>query len=64
MKAQKCALSFFFSAMSVVVLCENAFMEGSRLSPHGGLKMMMNDNEQPYTQPLALRWFHPLHDTN
>lgn len=51
MKAQKCALSFFFSAMSVVVLCENAFMEGSRLSPHGGLKMMMNDKEKPYTQP-------------
>ncbi len=51
MKAQKCALSFFFSAMPEVVLCENAFMEGSCLSPHGGLKMMMNDKEQPYTQP-------------
>lgn len=51
MKAQKCALSFFFSAMPVVVLRENAFMEGSRLLPHGGLKMMMNDKEQPYTQP-------------
>lgn len=49
MKTQKCALSFFFSAISVVVLCENTFMEGSRLSPHGGLKMMMNDKEQPYT---------------
>ena len=51
MKAQKCALSFFFSAMPVVVFSENAFIEGSRLSPHGGLKMMMNDKEQSYTQP-------------
>ncbi len=51
MKAQKCALSFFFSAMPMVVLYENTLMEGSRLSPHGGLKMMMNDKEQPYTQP-------------
>lgn len=51
MKAQKCALSFYFSAMPVVVLRENALMEGSRLSPHGGLKMMMNNKEQPYTQP-------------
>ena len=51
MKAQKCALSFFSPAMSVVVLSENAFMEESRLSPHGGLKLMMNDKEQPYTQP-------------
>lgn len=51
MKAQKCALSLFFSAMPVVILCENILMEGSRLSPHGGLKRMMNDKEQPYTQP-------------
>lgn len=50
MKAQKCALSFFFSAMPVVVLRENTIMEGSRLAIHRGLKMMMNNKNQPYTQ--------------